>query len=275
MLRDEKESVMRVTRAKLTGVVLLAVLALSVCSVSAVRAEVAPSFSIGGTRLIAGRTHNGDARAVAPFVLTGTGVKIACEAFGTEEGVALGSNPESPGKSDGVAVFSGCENMKGSNGVNCHLSNVAEGAETVTVIRTKPLKGEEVENVVNGTKGNQLLGDVFPASGSIFVELLFGGECTVFAAKASGACVGEVLLDTAGRGTVELGQAPQERTSWLLNFPAAPITTVWLISNGVGELVHTELTVLGTQAIDTGSTLGLLASTKFVPEPNALWSPLP
>jgi len=262
-------------RFRLIGVALLAVFAFSVVAASAAQAEVAPSFTIGGTRLIAGRTHNIDAKAIAPFVLTGEGVKIECEHFGTEEGVLLGSNPESPGKDNEIVVFSGCVNPPGSNGAECHLSNVAEGAETVTVLRTKPLKSEQVENVVNGTKGNQLLEEFFPASGSIFIELLFGGKCTVFAAKVSGQVTGESLLDTPGRGTVELGQAPQERTSWLLNFPAAPITTVWLISNGVGKLVHTEQTTLGAKSIQTGVALVLLASTKYVPEPSALWSPLP
>jgi hypothetical protein len=254
----------------------VAILMVAVLVVPVAQAEVAPSFTIGGTRLVAGRTHNVDSKAVEPFVLTGSGIKIECEGVGGEEGVLLGSSPESPGKSDGIAVFSGCKNPAGSNGANCHLSNKEEGAETVTVIRTKPLTGEAVESVVGGTKGNQLLGEIFPASGSIFVELLFGGECTVFAAKVSGQVVGEALLDTPGRGTIELGQAPQERTSWLLNFPAAPITTVWLISaTGVGKLVHTEQTTLGVQTIQTGVALALLASTKFVPEPNALWSPLP
>jgi hypothetical protein len=263
-------------RFRLIGVALLAVFAFSVVAASAAQAEVAPSFTIGGTRLIAGRTHNIDAKAVEPFVLTGEGgVKIECEHFGTQEGVLLGSNPENPGKDNEVVIFSGCINPKGSNGANCHLSNEEGGAGEVTTLTTNPLKSEQVENVVNGTKGNQLLEEFFPASGSRFITLLFGGECTVFAAIVSGQVTGESLLDTPGRGTVELGQAPQERTSWLLNFPKVPITTVWLISNGVGKLVHTEQTTLGGKSIQTGLALVLLASTKFVPEPNALWSPLP
>jgi hypothetical protein len=276
MLRDEKERVMRGRQVKLVGVVLLAVLASSVVVESA-QGEIAPSFTIGGTRLVAGRTHNGDARAVKTFILTnplGT-VKLECTSLGTEEGVSLGSNAENPGKGDGIEVFSGCVNPAGSNGENCHLSNKEEGAETVTTLKTEPLKGEEVENVVNGTKGNQLLGEIFPAKGSVFITLFYGGQCTIFASKVSGQVVGEVVLDNSSEGKVELGQAPQERTSWLLRFPNPPITQVWLISNGVGKIVKTEETGPGGQTIQEGTALGLLASTKFVPEPNALWSPLP
>jgi len=264
-------------RFRSIGVALLAVFALGAVVASAAQAEIAPSFTIGGTRLVAGRTHNFDAKAVATFILTnplGT-VKVECTNLGTEEGVLLGSNAENPGKDNEIVVFSGFVNPKGSNGPECHLSNKEEGAEVVTSLRTKPLKSEQVENVVNGTKGNQLLEEVFPASGSEFITLFFGGECGVFGAKVTGQVVGENLLDNAGLGKVELGQAPQERTSWIVRFPNSPITTVWLISNGVGKLVHTEQTALGGQSIQEGTTLTLLISTKFVPEPNALWSPLP
>jgi hypothetical protein len=277
VLRDEKELVMRFMRTGLVGVVVLVLFVSGVVVVSVAGAEVAPSFTIGGTRLVAGRTHNGDARAIKPFILTnalGT-IHIECSALGGEEGVVLGSNPESPGKGNGIAVFSGCVNAAGSNGEECHLSNVEEGAEAVTTLRTEPLRGEEVENVVSGTKGNQLLGEIFPAKGSVFITLLFGGRCTVFAAKVSGQVVGEVVLDNSSEGKVELGQAPQERTSWLLRFPNPSITQVWLISEGVGKIVKTEQTTFGEKSIQLGTALGLLASTKFVPEPNALWSPLP
>jgi hypothetical protein len=268
---------MRHKQAKPIWVVLLAVLASSMAGASAAKAETAPSFTIGGTRLIAGKTHNGDARAIRPFVLTNFGgsVRVECSRLGTEETVTQGSNPENPGTGVGITVFSGCANAVGSNGAECHLSNREEGAETITTLRTEPLKGEEVESVVNGTKGNQLLGEIFPAKGSVFLTALFGGDCTVFAAKVAGQIVGEVLLDNASEGTIVLGQAPQERTSWLMRFPSSPITQVWLISNGVGKIVHTELDAMGGQAIEEGTALGLLSSSKFVPEPNALWSPLP
>jgi hypothetical protein len=272
-----KEQIAIMKRFRLIGVALLAVFALGAVVASAAQAEIAPSFTIGGTRLVAGRTHNFDARAVKTFILTnplGT-VKIECTSLGTEEGVLLGSNAENPGKDNEIVVFSGCVNPAGSNGEECHLSNKEEGAETVTTLKTEPLKSEQVENVVNGTKGNQLLEEVFPAKGAVFITLFFGGKCTVFASKVSGQVVGENLLDNAGLGTVELGQVPQERTSWLVRFPNPPITQVWLISNGVGKIVKTEQTGPGGQTIQEGTALTLLASTKFVPEPNALWSPLP
>jgi len=277
MLRDIKEQMAKMKRFRLIGIALLAVFALGTVVASAAQAEIAPSFTIGGTRLVAGKTHNFDAKAFAPFVLTNAlgNPKIECTHLGTENGVLLGSNAENPGKDNEIVVFSGCVNPAGSNGEECHLSNKEEGAETVTTLRTEPLKSEQVENVVNGTKGNQLLEEVFPATGSKFITLFFGGKCTVFAAIVSGQVVGENLLDNSSEGKIELGQAPQERTSWLVRFPNPPITQVWLISNGVGKVVKTEQNTFGAQSFQLGTALTLLASTKFLPEPNALWSPLP
>jgi hypothetical protein len=276
MLRDAKEQIAKMKRFRLIGVALLAVFALGAVA-SVAQAEVAPSFTIGGTRLIAGRTHNFDSRAIKPFILTnalGT-IHIECTGLSTREGVLLGSNPESPGKDNEITVFSGCVNAVGSNGENCLLSNEENGKETITTLTTEPLKSEQVENVVSGTKGNQLLEEFFPAKGSVFITLFFRGTCTVFAAKVSGQVVGESVLDNSSEGKVELGQAPQERTSWLVRFPEPPITKVWLISNGIGTIVKTEQTAFGEKSIQLGTALVLLASTKFVPEPNALWSPLP
>jgi hypothetical protein len=243
-------------------------------------AEEAPSFSIGGTRLVSGKTHNGDARAIRPFVDTNAlgSFTIECSEVGTEEGVALGSNPDSAPKSLGIAVFSGCKNAAGSNGAKCHLAPSEGSAETTTVIKSEPLIGLPVENVVNGTKGNQLLGEIIPAKGATFASFFFGGECTLLIGRCTGQVVGEVLLDNGTSeptGKVELGQAVQEHDSWDMRFPSTPITQVWLISNGIGTISKTEETVFGAQAITTGTALALLASTKFAPEPNALWSPLP
>jgi hypothetical protein len=279
-LSDEKEPEMRLKHAKLIGVVLLATLGASVAVAAAAQAETAPSFTVGGTRLVAGKTHNGSARATKAFVITNVlgSATIECSGLGTEESVALGSNPGNPGTDGGIAVFSGCKNGAGSNGSKCHLAPSEGSAETTTVIKTEPLKGVQVENVVNGTKGNQLLGELVPANGGVFVTLFFGGECTSLAAKVSGQAVGEVLLDNGTSeptGKIELGQTPKESGSWVLLFPADPITQVWLIANGIGKISKTDVTALGEKSIITGTTLGLLASTHFAPEPNALWSPLP
>jgi hypothetical protein len=265
-----------VKRFRFIGVALLALFALGVVA-SAAQAEEAPSFTVGGTRLVANKTHNIDARAVKPFELTNaSGDNVSCQKLGTEEAVLLGSNPGSPGKDNEVVVFSECELVSGNGAPKCKLASSENGAVT-TVVKTEPLKSEQVESVVSGTKGNQLLEEFFPAKGGVFVTLFFTGECQAAAEKVSGQVVGESLLDNGTEtGKVELGQAPQERTSWLVKFPKPAIASVWLINgSGVGKVSKTELTAFGEVSTQVGTSLVLLASTKFVPEPNALWSPLP
>jgi hypothetical protein len=235
-----------------------------------------PSWSIGGTRLVAGKTHNIDARAVKAFVLknaAGT-VKIECSGLTAKGAVLLGSKPGNPGKDDEITIFSGCK-LEG-NGASCHLSETEGGATTSTVITTNPVKSEQVENVESGHVGKRLLEELFPATkASGFVKLDFGGECTLKSTVVAGQMVAEAVLDSASEGAIELGQTPQQRTSWLLRFPSTPITSVWLISGGVGKEQETEETAFNETAIQTGTALLLLASTKFEPEHSALWSPLP
>jgi hypothetical protein len=263
-------------RFRLIGVALLAVFALGAVVASGAQAETAPSFTIQGARLAAGRTHNFDARATANFILTGAGgaTTITCTKLGTVGGVLLGSNAGTQGSANQVTVFSGCTLV--GNGTACHLAPTEGSAETTEVITTNPIKSELVENVV-GTHGGKKLLEVFsPASKTLgFVKLNFGGTCTVKSGIVAGSTVAEVVLDAAGEGSVELGQPPVERTSWKIKFPAAPIKEVWLVSNGVGKIVETGQTLFNEESIQTGTALVLLASTKYEPEPNTLWSPLP
>jgi hypothetical protein len=166
--------------------------------------------------------------------------------------------------------------MSAGNGFpECELANKA--GEATTVITTNPTKSVQVENVEAGHVGKKLLEEFFPATKATgFVTLFFRGtKCTVKETIVSGAVVAEVVLDNASEHNVELGQTPQQRTSWLLRFPATPIKEVWLFSAGVGKVRETEETAFGEQAIQTGTALVLLAGTKFQPEPTALWSPLP
>jgi len=266
------------------GVALLVVSALGAVMASVAQAEPAPSFTVGGTRLIAGKTHNIDVKQFGTknFVLSTPNlrVKIECTGVSSKEGVLLGSNPESPGRDDEVLVFSGCKLAEG-NGVaaGCHLAATAGGEVASTTITTGALKSEQVESVVGGTKGNQLLEEFLPGPGvANFVTIFFGPAvppCEVLEGEVQGSAAGEVLLDTAAEtGTIELGQAPQQRTSWLLKFPSTSITSVWLISSGVGKVQATGLTLLGQGSTLVGTALTLLASTRFVPEVG-LWSPLP
>jgi hypothetical protein len=276
MLCDVKEQIAKMKRFRSIGVALLAVFALGAVVSSAAQAEEAPYFTIGGTRLVAGKTHNIDARLKANFVLTDASgsSSITCTGLGIVGGVLLGSNAGTHGSDNEVTVFSGCK-LTG-NGPACHLSETEGGSTTTEVITTEPLKSELVENVESGHVGKQLLELFTPAvKAKGFVKLNFGGECSLKSTIVSGSTVAEAVLDNASEGAVELGQTPQQRTSWLIRFPASPIKKVWLISGGVGKEVETGQESFNEESIQHGTALVLLAGTKFQSEPNALWSPLP
>jgi hypothetical protein len=273
MLRYEKEQIAKMKRFRLIGVALVAVFALGVAGASVAQAETAPYFTVGGTRLVAGKTHNLDARVFKEdsFTLTNSieSVVITCEALGTEGGVLLGSNAGNPGRDNEITVFSKCKLVSGNGAPECKL--------TSTVIKTFATTSEQVENVEN-SKGGKKLYEEFrptnPAEG--FVDITFTGSgCTVTETVVSGQTVAEVRLDNAGEGNVELGQTPIEATSTLLRFPSTGITSVWLISNGVGKIQKTNQISFGTSSVQTGTSLVLLAGTKFEPEPNVKWSALP
>jgi len=272
----------KMKRIRLIGVALLALFAFGGAA-SAAQAETAPSFTIGGTRLIAGRTHNFDARQFGAhnFILSvpGLSLKVECTGLSTEEGVLLGSNPGKPGRDNEIVVFSGCKLKEGNGAPNCELTTVSHGAVGTTTLKTNPLVSEQVETVESGHVGKQLLEELLPAPAFSpqFIVLNFGGTgCTLFQGAVQGSVAAENLLDNTSEGKIELGQAPQERTSWLLRFPETPITEVWLISGeGAGKGQEDKLESFGTSAIVSGVALVLLVSTKRALEPNALWSPLP
>jgi len=281
MLRDAKEQIAKMRRFRLIGVALLAVFALGVVVASSAQAETAPSWTVGGARLEAGKTHNIDSRLYKEnfFKLTNStrSTEITCKALGTEKAVLLGSNPGLPGTDDEITVFSQCELVKGNGAPACELSN-ATGQERSSVIATEPTKSEQVENVVENSKaGSQLLEEFYPANpANGFVDIHFRGSgCTADEDTVSGQTVAEVVLDNTSEGKVELGQAPQERTSWLLRFPSTPISRVWLISGTGGHVALTKQVSFGAQGVQLGTALVLLANTKGEPEPNGLWSPLP
>jgi hypothetical protein len=270
MLRDAKEQIAKMKRMRLIGVALVAVLALGAMVASSAEAiSPAPYFTINGTRLVAGKTHNIAAHAVKPFVLNTPeqGVKIECTKLTAEKGVLLGSNEGEPGKDNEITKFTGCSIVEGNGAPECKLEN-----ETIT---TNQLISEQVENVSGTGGGKQLLEEFFPAKGSEFVTLHFTGtNCTTTESAVSGQVVAEVLLDNAGEGKIELGQTPEQATSWLLKFPPTAIKEVWLITNGVGKIAKTKQLAFGDASTQTGTALVLLANASFAPEA-ALWSPLP
>jgi len=258
-------------RFRLIGVALLAVFALGVAGASVAQAETAPYFTVSGTRLVAGKTHNIQSKAVKNFVLTNStsSVIITCTALSVTKGVLLGSNFGEPGKDNEITVFTGCTLTSG-NGTPCAL--------TSSTITTEPLKSEQVENVESGHGGKQLLEEFFPANGENgFVTLHFTGTgCTVTETIVSGQVVGEVLKDTSSETEkLELGQTPAEVTSTLIKFPSTSIKEVWLISGGVGKIQKTKQVSFGSESVQTGTALVTLANTKFESEPNAKWSALP
>lgn len=263
-------------RFRLIGVSLLAMFALGIVASSAQAAETAPYFTVGGTRLVAGKTHNIDAKVFngKSFTLTNSieSVTITCKALGTENATLLGSNFGEPGKDNEITVFSGCK-LESGNGVTAGCKLESE------VIKTEPLKSEQVENVESGHGGKQLLEEFLPANPAAgFVTLHFAGgspPCIFNETIVSGQVVAEVLKDNASEEKIELGQAAAEGTSTLLKFPATSIKEVWLISNGVGKIQKTKQVSFGSESVQTGTALVLLASTKFVPEPAAKWSALP
>jgi hypothetical protein len=248
----------------------VAVLALAATIVSSAQAiSPAPFFTITGTRLVAGKTHNFASHAVKPFVLNipEQGIKIECTKLTVEKGVLLGSNEGEPGQASGIGKFTGCSLVEGNGAPACALP---EGT-----ITTNQLVSEQVESVSGAGSGKQLLKEVFPDSGPNFVTLAFTGSgCETKETAVSGQLASEILLDNAGEGKVELGQTPEQATGWLLKFPATAIKEVWLITHGAGKIAKVKLLTFGDTATQIGTELTLLANTKFAPE-NALWSPLP
>ncbi len=206
-------------RLRLIGVSLLAVLALGAMVASSAEAiSPAPSFTIGGVRLAKGKTHGIAAHVVQNFVLTTAelGVKIECSKLTDEQAAIEGSEEGTPGKDHEITHFTGCSLVEGNGAPNCNLEN-----ETII---TEKLTSEQVENVSGGGGGKQLLEEFFPSSGANFVTLHFTGtSCTLTTSPVSGQVVGEWVLDTSAEGKIELGQTPEEATSWKLRFPATPI----------------------------------------------------
>jgi hypothetical protein len=258
----------KMKQLRLLGGGVLAVLALGAAVASSAQAiSPAPYWTINGTRLVAGKTHNVTARAAKNFVLNTPelGIKIECKHLTAEKGVLLGSNEGEPGRASAIGTFSGCETT--GNGSPCAVNEP---------IKTNQLISELVESVSGTGGGKQLLREYFPASGSTFVTLTFtGAGCTVTEAAVSGQVAAEPRLDNAAEGKIELGQTPEQATSWNGVLPTTTIKEVWLITNGIGKVAAIKaFQIDGFASTLTGTALTLLANTKFEPE-YTLWSPLP
>jgi hypothetical protein len=262
-------------------VVLLAVSGLGAVTVSVAQAEEAPFWSIGGTRLAAGKTHftttkvfkEGEAGQELTLTTPKLGIVISCTGVSLpfETGVILGSEAETPGTNDGVVHFTGCTVT--GNGTGCNIENKE--------ITTKPIKAELVLNVESKAAGKTLLVELSPSSGEVLGELKFkeetGGKCTNKTTKVTGSVAAEVLNEK--EEAVRLPNTHEEGTSGLTRFPATAIEKVWLVKAGVGKEVEVgPLLAFGDDSTATGTILGLLAKvtgTTLESETTTKWSALP
>jgi len=258
----------------------LAVMALGAVVASGAQAESAPFFSIGGARLAAGKTHNIAAHGIRSFELKtpSQGTNILCTNLTVEKGVLLGSEAGTQGKADQTSKFSGCTLREGNGEEKgCHLSETEGGTTTSTTITTNPLHGELVENVESGHGGKKLEELYTPATGTEFVKINFGPnttDCSVLGTRVTGQTAAEIVTDP-GEASIELPGPTPEGTSFITRFPATAITEVWLVSGGTGKIVEVEQVAFSHTSIQAGTALILLANSKFEPETNAKWSPLP
>jgi hypothetical protein len=254
-------------------VALAVVLAITAITTATAQATSAPYWSINGTRLAAGQTHNITAKAIAPgvFTIPALGVKFECKKLSLKEGVLLGSNENNPGKNNEVILFEECILTEGLPG--CRL--VTTGGEEKS-LTTNSLTSELVERNETG-KPKILLTEFFPTKAPTFITLHFEGtECKTTSAAVNGQVAAEVTTDNKAEETVELGQAAKQATSWNLRSPATPITHVILVAGGVAsEKTLETLEFEGDPAEGTGTALVLLANAEKHTEESALWSPLP
>jgi hypothetical protein len=265
MLRDNKEQVATMKRLRWLGVMLLAVFGLSVVMASAAQAEEAPYWTVGGTRLVGGKTHNIQARnfnsGALQLVVPAEGLTLACKKLKLKEGVLLGSNAGEPGRNNEVIVFEECE-VKG-DGEKCTL---------LTPIVTNSLSSELVENVESGKVGKRLL-ILFQPIKQPFVTMQFSGTCKIKETEVEGSVLAEVQSEAGV--PVELPNTGTEATSWLLKTLTASPAEIWLIKAGVGSAIKPkELIFFGDAAKEEATALVLLANAAGVAE-EGKWSPLP
>ncbi len=263
---------MQSSRVRLMLVALLGVFAFSAVAAAAAQAEEAPFWSIGGTRLAAGKTHyittkiyNVTGQAEGVTLKAATGQTFHCTTMKLKEGVLLGSNVGNPGTNDEVIEFSG----------ECTVANNGTGCKVKEPIVTNSVKSELAESEKSTTA--ILLMEFFTTSGPLAKLTFEGTGCVIKETTVSGKLAAEVREDP-NNGTlgavVKLPNEKKEAKSWLLNFPTTPITHVWLIKNEIGEETKLELVSFSERAAVSGTALILLANAKSESE-ETLWSPLP
>jgi hypothetical protein len=239
--------------------------ALSAMSASTAQATSAPYWSINGTRLGPGQTHNITGKAVTQFLLTvpALGVQLSCKTDAGEKGVLTGSNENNPGGGTGVLQLSGCKLEKGNGFPECQV---------VESTKTASLSEELVEKA---SSPKILLAEFKPAKGSIFQTVHFEGrECNVTEASLEGSVAAEITTDSPTEETVELGQAKKQATTWNVRFPNQGSLKVISVKEGTVKEEQVELEAISDPVVIIGRALGSLANSKFEAE-ETLWSPLP
>jgi hypothetical protein len=261
----------RLTRLGSMLLALLAVFAFGAITAAAAQAEEAPFWSREGVRLQQNETHYITAKAWSSnFTLTAGTKTITCEKVRLAEGVLLGSSTENPGTNDEIIEFFG----------NCKVTNNGASCKVKEPIRTNNVKSELVESEKSATAS--LLVEFRPATGVKFVTISFEGTCTVNETAVEGSVAGQVF--TLGATQPELGElvklpnGKKEAKSWLINFPATPVKSVWLVKEGTGKTESVGLKAFSEEAVLKGTALVLLAhknsSGEYISE-EVNWSPLP
>jgi len=246
-----------------TGAVVGAVVA------SVAQATSAPYWSINGTRLAAGQTHNVIGKAVTAVVLDTPvlGIEISCRSIKAKRFVLLGSSANNPGKDDVIYLYDGCTLLKGNGSPECKL--VTEGDEESLTSNWR--KTTQVERAA---PPKILLDKFAPEKGALLILKFEGKGCEITEAEVTGQVAAEVVTDNAAEETIELGQPAKQATAWNLRFPTTPITQVISVTEGIAKEEKLELTMLGDSTVESGTVLISLANGNFEAE-ETNWSPLP
>jgi hypothetical protein len=246
-LRDDKELVATMKRFRSMCAALLVVFALGVVVASAAQAEEAPYWTVGGTRLAAGKTQFFTSKEAKPLVMDGAGLIITCTSASALPGaVLLGSEPGESGTNNETVTYSSCK-VEGND-------KTAECEKVTEPITTTDLKSELV---LDKTKSKLLL-LIEPASGTLLATMTFPSSCKVSSMKLTGSIIAESLNEK--EEPITTTSAREEYVSAFIKFPAAQPVDIWLIKGGVGKEVETKaFESNGSLATLSGAGLLLLA----------------
>jgi|SRR5665213_290884 len=240
-------------RIRIIGLALVAVCAMSaVAATAASAATEGPFFGVESKRLLSGETRTITVKSVAKeYVLVGEilGIKATNTCKGLKLGkgaVLLGSTGANAGKDDEVLEYSECSVT--GNGTGCKVKG--------GTITTNLVKSELAYSSASRT--GRILTSFVPASGSVFVNVLYEGSCTISSAEITGSAVAEVA-NSAGKVSEVNKEGALEVTGELIN-AGAKSTKYWTEAGGVLTEHTAELKFFGSAATITGTAVIELAS---------------